>query len=61
MFPNSKELRCSATVKAVGAASVLIKAAAVPVNVERITNNSFLYCDMKDHHTTHIVECAFDS
>lgn len=61
MFPNSSELRLERDVKRIISASKMIKTSIVPVNVQRITNNSFRYCDVKEQHlSTHIIQCSFD-
>lgn len=61
MFANSSSLKCSESVKGLIPYTKIIKTASIPINIERTTNSSFLYCDIKDHLTTNIIECKVNS
>ncbi len=60
MFPNSSQLILQKDVKKLVAGSKIIKTAVVPVNMQRITAHSFLYCDVRDNLATHIIKCSLD-
>lgn len=47
MFANSSGLRLERDVTRIIPLSNMIKLSTVPVNMQRITNNSFRYCDVR--------------